>query len=128
MYFLVLQTKKKTKAKEKIFFLHLFLLIIIIISYLNELKSAEMVNMMTVCYSLKYYVFGLNLQGKFYLLIENFSQLYRMLVPVPLWFAFFTEYNYGGEYFAVVATTIYLLLKVILMFFSAEYVYLTWLR
>ena len=35
-----------------------------------------------------------------------------MLVPVPLWFAFFTEYNYGGEYFAVIATTIYLLLKV----------------
>lgn len=84
-----------------------------------------MVNMITVCCSLKYYVFGLNLQGKFYLLIENFSQLYRMLVPVPLWFAFFNEYNYGGEYFAVVATTIYLLLKVILMFFSAEYVYLT---
>ena len=37
-----------------------------------------------------------------------------MLVPVPMWFAFFTEYNYGGEYFAVIATTIYLLLKVIL--------------
>ena len=55
---------------------------------------------------------GLNPQGKYYLLIENFSQLYRMLVPVPLWFAFFTEYNYGGEYFAVIATTIYLLLKV----------------
>ena len=36
-----------------------------------------------------------------------------MLVPVPLWFAFFTEYNYGGEYFAVIATTVYLLLKVI---------------
>ena len=35
-----------------------------------------------------------------------------MLVPVPLWFAFFTEYNYGGEYFAVIATTVYLLLKV----------------
>ena len=35
-----------------------------------------------------------------------------MLVPIPLWFAFFTEYNYGGEYFAVIATTVYLLLKV----------------
>ncbi|CAH3120095.1 unnamed protein product [Porites lobata] len=50
-------------------------------------------------------------RGKFYLLIENFSQLYRMLVPIPLWFAFFTEYNYGGEYFAIIATTIYLILK-----------------
>lgn len=54
-------------------------------------------------------------QGKFYLLIENFSQLYRMLVPIPLWFAFFTEYNYGGEYFAIIATTIYLILKVSLL-------------
>lgn len=52
------------------------------------------------------------LQGKLYLLTENFSQLYRMLVPVPLWLAYFTDYNYGGEYFALIATTIYVLLKV----------------
>ena len=67
------------------------------------------------------FVFGLNPQGKYYLLIENFSQLYRMLVPVPLWFAFFTEYNYGGEYFAIIATTIYLLLKVILTNYLQNY-------
>lgn len=54
------------------------------------------------------------LQGKLYLLTENFSQLYRMLVPVPLWLAYFTDYNYGGEYFALIATTIYVLLKVTL--------------
>ncbi|XP_068750112.1 E3 ubiquitin-protein ligase RNFT1-like [Montipora capricornis] len=62
-------------------------------------------------------------RGKFYLLIENFSQLYRMLVPVPLWFAFFTDYNYGGEYFAVIATTIYLLLKARMIFGKLQEVY-----
>lgn len=46
------------------------------------------------------------------MLLEHLSQLYRMLVPMPLWFAYFTDYNYGGEYFALVATSIYLILKV----------------
>ncbi|XP_078362785.1 E3 ubiquitin-protein ligase RNFT1-like [Oculina patagonica] len=62
-------------------------------------------------------------RGKYYLLIENFSQLYRMLVPVPLWFTFFTDYNYGGEYFAVIATTIYLLLKGRMIVNKAQEVY-----
>ncbi|KAK2574394.1 RING finger and transmembrane domain-containing protein 2, partial [Acropora cervicornis] len=62
-------------------------------------------------------------RGKLYLLTENFSQLYRMLVPVPLWLAYFTDYNYGGEYFALVATTIYVLLKIRMIFGKLQEVY-----
>ncbi|XP_029191614.1 E3 ubiquitin-protein ligase RNFT1-like [Acropora muricata] len=62
-------------------------------------------------------------RGKLYLLTENFSQLYRMLVPVPLWLAYFTDYNYGGEYFALIATTIYVLLKIRMIFGKLQEVY-----
>ncbi|XP_020894647.1 E3 ubiquitin-protein ligase RNFT1-like [Exaiptasia diaphana] len=61
--------------------------------------------------------------GKYYMLLEHLSQLYRMLVPMPLWFAYFTDYNYGGEYFALVATSIYLILKGRMVFAKVKEVY-----
>lgn len=62
-------------------------------------------------------------RGKYYLLLEHLSQFYRKLVPIPLWVAYFTDYNYGGEYFAVVATTIYLLLKARMLFGKVKELY-----
>ena len=51
-------------------------------------------------------------QGKYYLLLENISQFYRILTPIPLWYTYFTNYNFGGEYFAIFSTAFYFLLKV----------------
>ncbi|EDO39418.1 predicted protein [Nematostella vectensis] len=55
-------------------------------------------------------------RGKYYMLLEHLSQFYRMLVPIALWFGYFTDYNYGGEYFAFVATSIYIILKARMLF------------
>ena len=64
-----------------------------------------------LCHYLWLFCVFLVTQGKYYLLLEHLSHLYRAMVPIPLWFAFFTDYNYGGEYFALVATTIFIVLK-----------------
>ncbi|XP_028400450.1 E3 ubiquitin-protein ligase RNFT1-like [Dendronephthya gigantea] len=50
-------------------------------------------------------------RGKYYLLLENTSQFYRILTPIPLWYQYFTNYNIGGEYFAIFSTAFYFLLK-----------------
>lgn len=50
-------------------------------------------------------------RGKVFLAIEHITQLYRTLTPMPQWFFFFTDYNMGGEYFAILSSVIYLILK-----------------
>ncbi|XP_002159773.1 E3 ubiquitin-protein ligase RNFT2 isoform X1 [Hydra vulgaris] len=60
------------------------------------------------------------MRGKYFLIIENISQLYRTLLPSPHWYAFFTDYNAGGEYFAVISTILYILLKLRMLFVKGK--------
>ncbi|XP_057295921.1 E3 ubiquitin-protein ligase RNFT1-like isoform X1 [Hydractinia symbiolongicarpus] len=50
-------------------------------------------------------------RGKYFLMLENLSQFYRMLLPIPQWYFYFTDYDLGGQYFAILSTALYLLLK-----------------
>eukprot|EP00794_Sanderia_malayensis_P013764 gene13764-15205_t len=59
-------------------------------------------------------------RGKVFLLLENVSQFYRTLTPIPQWFFFFTDYNLGGEYFAVLSSVLYVLLKAQVVFKKAK--------
>ena len=52
------------------------------------------------------------LQGKYYMLLEYASQMYRSLIPAPLWFRYLSNYYQTGRLFAVFITAIYLMIKV----------------
>ena len=51
-------------------------------------------------------------QGKYYMLLEYASQMYRSLIPAPLWFRYLSNYYQTGRLFAIFITAIYLMIKV----------------
>ncbi len=54
-----------------------------------------------------------NLQGKFYLLIEELSQLFRALVPIQLWYKYIMGEDPSSSYFlGAMLIIIYTLCKV----------------
>lgn len=59
-----------------------------------------------------YFTWLLPLQGKYYMLLEYTSQMYRSLIPAPLWFRYLSNYYQTGRLFAVFITAIYLMIKV----------------
>lgn len=63
------------------------------------------------CTSLKLCVF---VQGKFYLLIEELSQLFRALVPIQLWYKYIMGEDPSNSYFlGATLIIIYSLCKVL---------------
>jgi hypothetical protein len=55
----------------------------------------------------------LYLQGKYYMLLEQMSQCYRMLVPVTVWVSFFFAYHDKVSFLlALIFVALYALLKV----------------
>jgi len=59
-------------------------------------------------------------RGKYFLLMENASQFYRMIIPVPQWYVYFSNYGLGGEYFALLSTCVYFGLKCRMLFIKAK--------
>lgn len=59
-------------------------------------------------------------RGKYFLVIEHLSQLYRMVTPLPQWYVYFSNYGFGGEYFALVSTLAYGLLKGRMLFVKLQ--------
>jgi len=61
-------------------------------------------------------------RGKQFLVIENISQFYRMLLPVPVWYNYFMlSYDVlGVDYFALFSTIGYFLLKVRMLFLKLK--------
>ena len=53
-------------------------------------------------------------QGKQFLVLENISQFYRMLIPIPVWYRYFMlPYTTASvDYLALISTIGYFLLKV----------------
>ncbi len=43
--------------------------------------------------------------------IEYISLFYRTLIPTPLWFGYFSNYYDTGAVFAIMVTTVYLMIK-----------------
>lgn len=50
-------------------------------------------------------------KGKYYMFLEYASQMYRSLIPAPLWFRYLSNYYQTGRLFAVFITAIYLMIK-----------------
>ena len=58
-------------------------------------------------------VVSANFQGKYFMLIEQIAQFYRLLLPFPLWLNFFSMYNdLSSAVSALFFTGLYTLLKV----------------
>lgn len=55
-------------------------------------------------------------KGKFYILLEHISCLYRSLAPTPHWIWFFSDPEPNGTVFAVFLTAAYLMVKGFLVF------------
>ena len=56
-------------------------------------------------------------RGKFFLIVEHLSQMYRMVLPVPQWYDYFmADFDIAGDYFGIVATAVYIFLKVCVIF------------
>ncbi len=58
-----------------------------------------------------------------YMLLEYFSQLYRSIVPTPLWVQYLSDKQPSGFVVAVVITSTYLMVKGVFIFFSVRDVY-----
>ncbi len=54
----------------------------------------------------------ISIQGKHYMMIEQVSQLYRMLTPVPVWIAYLSDYTDSHWIVSYMLTFIYILAKV----------------
>ena len=52
------------------------------------------------------------LQGKYYMVIEQVSQLYRNLTPIPMWIAYLSDYTESHWIVSYSLTLVYLLAKV----------------
>lgn len=67
----------------------------------------------------KYLYLCVNLQGKFYLLIEELSQLFRALVPIQLWYKYIMGEDPSSSYFlGATLIIIYTLCKVAYLIIS----------
>lgn len=62
-------------------------------------------------------------KGKYYMLLEYFSQFYRTLVPAPLWVRYLSNPLLTGTVFAVLITAVYLMIKGGLIFSSLRDLY-----
>ena len=64
-----------------------------------------------------------NKKGKYYMLLEYFSQLYRNIVPLPLWVRYLSDKKFSGIVFAVLITATYLMIKGVVIFLSLRDLY-----
>lgn len=62
-------------------------------------------------------------KGKYYMLLEYVSQLYRTLVPAPLWVRYLSNPLLTGAVFAVLITAVYLMIKGGIIFASIRDLY-----
>ncbi|EDV22643.1 uncharacterized protein TRIADDRAFT_28618, partial [Trichoplax adhaerens] len=63
-------------------------------------------------------VIAFKMRGKYYMFLEHLSQLYRMLIPIPLWSKYFSENDDVGHVFSVASVAIYFAIKVCLLIFK----------
>lgn len=64
-----------------------------------------------------------NKKGKYYMLLEYFSHLYRNIVPLPLWVRYLSDKKFSGIVFAVIITATYLMIKGVVIFLSLRDLY-----
>ncbi len=57
------------------------------------------------------------------MLLEYFSQLYRNIIPAPLWVRYLSDKQPSGVVFAVIITATYLMIKGVIIFFSIRDLY-----
>ena len=62
-------------------------------------------------------------KGKYYMLLEYLSQFYRAVVPAPLWVRYLSNPLNYGTVFAVLITSVYLMLKGGLLFTNLKGLY-----
>ena len=62
-------------------------------------------------------------KGKWYMLLEYVSQLYRTLAPTPLWVRYLSNQHEMGAVFAVLVTATYLMIKGWVIFSSLRELY-----
>lgn len=63
------------------------------------------------------------LQGKYYMLFEHASNLYRTFLPTPLWFRYLSNSHSSGAIFATVITALYVMIKGIVLFGKVKETY-----
>ena len=65
-----------------------------------------------------------NKKGRYYMLLEYGSQLYRNIIPAPLWVRYLSNKEPStGVVFAVVITATYLMIKGVVIFLSVRDLY-----
>lgn len=64
-----------------------------------------------------------NKKSKYYMLLEYISQLYRNIVPLPLWVHYLSDKSVSGVVFAVIITATYLMIKGVVIFLSLRDLY-----
>eukprot|EP00731_Ephydatia_muelleri_P023602 Em0015g1185a len=55
-------------------------------------------------------------KGKYYMLFEHASNLYRTFLPTPLWFRYLSNSHSSGVLFATVITALYVMIKGVVLF------------
>ena len=68
-------------------------------------------------------IFPTKKKGKYYMLLEYISQFYRTIVPAPMWVRYLSNPLMSGAVFAVLITSVYLMLKGGLIFASLRELY-----
>ena len=62
-------------------------------------------------------------KGKYYMLFEHASNLYRTFLPTPLWFRYLSNSHSSGAIFATVITALYVMIKGIVLFGKVKETY-----
>lgn len=62
-------------------------------------------------------------KGKYYMLFEHASHLYRTFLPTPLWFRYLSNSHSSGPVFATVITALYVMIKGIVLLTKLKEIY-----